>query len=150
MDDMEAARALKAMQAARGALADRAKWSLARHAAFGLVIGGLIAGYALPAPWPIVVAAICLVATAMIVWRDRQRDGFFINGYRRGRTRWVTFALLAAALGALTGAIVLKMQYGLDWAPLAIGAIVAALATIGSIGWERLYRQELNGTRDEC
>lgn len=149
MDEGDAARSLEMMRAARGALAQRARWSLARHVAVGLVSGGLIAGYALPGPWPVIVEAACLAATAMIIARDRQRDGFFVNGYRAGRTRWVTFAMVAVALGALVSAVILKTRYGLDWAPVAIGTAMAVLGTIGSIAWERVYRRELDGAPRE-
>lgn len=149
MDQLEAARSLEMMRTARGALAERAKWSFARHAAVGLLLGGLIAGYALPGPWPVILAAACMAATAIIVARDRRRDGFFVSGYRSGSTRWVTFAMLLVGVAALAGAIVLKKRYGLTWAPIAIGSGVAVLATIGSIIWERVYRRELHGAQHE-
>lgn len=147
MDEAEAARSLEMMRAKRGALAERAKWSSARHAAVGLLLGGLIAGYALPGPWPVIVAGACMAGTAMVVARDRRRDGFFVSGYRPGRTRWVTFVMLLVGLAALVGAIALKTRYGLAWAPLAIGSGMAVFATITSIVWERVYRRELGGAR---
>ncbi|MBD8737735.1 hypothetical protein [Sphingomonas sp. CFBP 13706] len=147
MNEMEAAQSLELMRTTRGALAARAKWSLARHAAVGLLLGGLIAGYALPGPWPMVLAGACMAATAMVVARDRRRDGFFVSGYRSGRTWWVTFAMLLVGLAALVGAIVLKQRYGITWAPVAIGGGMAVFATIMSIVWERMYRQELDGAR---
>lgn len=146
MNEAEAARALANMGSTRKALAERARWSLGRHAAVGVVMGAMIMGYALPAPWPIIAAAGCLAATAMIVVRDRRRDGFFVSGYRPGRTRWLTFAIVVAAWIALCAAIVLKTQFGLAWAPVVIGLVMAVLVTLGSIGWERVYRQELQGT----
>lgn len=145
MDEVEAARSLEMMQSTRELLAKRAQWSFARHAAVGLLLGGLIAGYALPGSWPVIVAATCMAATAMVVARDRRRDGFFVSGYRPGRTRWVTLALLLVALGALVSAVILKTRYGLVWAPLAIGSGMTVFATIISIVWERVYRRELDG-----
>ena len=145
MDQVEAARSLEMMRTARGALAERAKWSFARHAAVGLLLGGLIAGYALPGPWPVIVAAACMAGTTMVVARDRRRDGFFVSGYRSGRTRWVTFAMLLVGMAALVGAIVLKKRYDLTWAPVAIGGGIVVFATISSIVWERVYRRELDG-----
>lgn len=143
MDEQEAGRSLEMMRAARGMLAARTRWSSARHAAVGLLLGGLIAGYALPGSWPVVVVVVCLAVTVAIVARDRRRDGFFVNGYRTGRTRSITFALAAIAFAALVSAISLKQRYGLDWAPVAIGIVLAIVATIVSIVWERVYRQEL-------
>lgn len=143
MDEQEAARSLDMMRATRGALAARTRWSLARHAAVGLLLGALIAGYALPGSLPVMVVVVCLGATFAIVGRDRRRDGFFVNGYRPGRTRRITFTLVAIAFAALVSAILLKERYGLDWAPVAIGIVLAVVATIVSIAWERVYRQEL-------
>ncbi|MES2337122.1 MAG: hypothetical protein V4537_03375 [Pseudomonadota bacterium] len=148
MDEEAAAHSLEVMRATRGALAERAKWSLARHAAVGLLLGGLIAGYALPGPWPLIVAAACMAATAMVVARDRRRDGFFVSGYRSGRTRWVTLAMLLVGFAALMGAIGLKTRYGLTWAPFAIGVCMVTFATIMSIVWERVYRRELDGAQN--
>lgn len=149
MNEMDAAQSLEMVRTTRGALAARAKWSLARHAAVGLLLGGLIAGYALPYPWPMVLAGACMAATAMVVARDRRRDGFFVSGYRSGRTRWVTFAILLVGLAALMGVIVLQNRYGITWAPVAIGSAMAVFATMMSIVWERVYQRELGGARHE-
>ncbi|WP_267397459.1 MULTISPECIES: hypothetical protein [unclassified Sphingomonas] len=143
MDEQEAARSLDMMRATRGVLAARTRWSLARHAAVGVLLGGLIAGYALPGSWPVVIVVVCLAAAVAIVARDRSRDGFFVNGYRPGRTRQITFVLVAIAFAGLVSAIALKERYGLDWAPVAIGIVLAIVATIVSVFWERVYRQEL-------
>lgn len=143
MDEQEAVRSLDMMRATRGVLAARTRWSLARHAAVGVLLGGLIAGYALPGSWPVVVVLVCLAATVAIVAQDRRRDGFFVNGYRTGRTRPIAFALVAIAFAGLVSAIILRERYGLAWAPVAIGIVLAVVATIVSIIWERVYRQEL-------
>ncbi|MFD1786214.1 hypothetical protein ACFSC3_01380 [Sphingomonas floccifaciens] len=147
MDEEEAAHSLDMMRVTRGALAERAKWSLARHAAVGLLLGGLIAGFALPGPWPLIVAAACMAATAMVVARDRQRDGFFVSGYRSGHTLWVTVVMLVVGFAALMAAIGLQTRYGLTWAPFAVGGGMVIFATIMSIVWERAYRRELDGAR---
>lgn len=145
MDEQEALRALAAVQATRRQMRERAQWSFARHAAFGLVMGGLVASYVLPRGWPVLGVAMCLVATLAIVARDRRRDGFFVNGYRAGRTQILALGLCLVALAGLVLAVVLRTRFGLFWAPLPIGFGVAMLCTIGSIGWERLYRDELAG-----
>lgn len=146
MDEAEAARALAAMGSTRDALAQRARWSLGRHAAVGLVMAAMIISYALPAPWPIFAAAACMAVVAIIVIRDRRRDGFFVSGYRPGRTRWLTSAMVIAAWAALSAAIVLKTRFGLAWAPVVIGLATGLVVTLGSIAWERVYRQELQGS----
>lgn len=147
MDGEEAARSLDTMRVTREALAKRAKWSLARHAAVGLLLGSLIAGFALPGLWPLIVASACMAATAMVVARDRQRDGFFVSGYRSGHTLWVTVVMLVVGFAALMAAIGMKTRYGLTWAPFALGGGMAVFATIMSIVWERVYRRELDGSQ---
>lgn len=143
MDQREAADALRSMHAAQVRLAGRARWSAWRHAAFGVIMGGLIASYALPGPWAVVGVALCLLGTALIVRRDRQRDGFFVSGYRAGATRRLTIVLLVVTFAALAAAVVLRDRYGIAWAPVALGAVVALVAARASLAWERLYREEL-------
>ena len=141
--EQEQVDALRAVRLTREQLASRARWSFPRHASVGVLLGTMIASFALPTGWPIAVVAACLVATLLIVRRDRQRDGFFVNGYRPGRTLPVTIALLMISFGALYAAIFLKTDKGLIWAPIAVGLVLAVLATAASILWERVYRQEL-------
>ena len=47
-------------------------------------------------PLRYVVMAAVLCAVALVVRWDRRRTGMFVNGYRAGRTRVVTVALLIA------------------------------------------------------
>lgn len=148
MKESEASQALAAIRSTRSQMARRAHWSFGRHAAFGLVMGGLVASYALPAPWPILGVMLCMAATALIVARDRSRDGFFVSGYRRGKTLRLSILIGLVTLAALAGAIALRTAYGLLWAPVAIGAAVALGCTIGSMVWERVYRRELGEVRD--
>lgn len=144
MDAREAAEALKAVTAVEHRLAARAHWPWARHAAFGAVLGALVASYALPLPLNMGVVALCCAAVGGIVAWDRRRDGFFVNGYRAGRTRRVTVFVLGAALIALAAGI-LGREFGWGWAPLAAGAILFVVATLASMAWERIYRAELEG-----
>ena len=142
----EAKRALAALGETRQRMAQRAHWSLPRHMATGAVMGILVASYALPASTQLAVAAVVLAATALIVAADRKRDGFFVNGYRAGRTRRVAFVFLALAIIGLAAGITGKVVYGLVWAPVAAGAIVAVLGTFASLAWERAYRADLAET----
>lgn len=144
MDREEAEQALKALRTTQGRLAERAHWSWQRHAAFGAVMGALVASYALPPAGAVLGLLLCCLAMVAIVVRDRRRDGFFVNGYRGGRTRGVTALLLLAALGALAVALIGK-DHGHGWAPLAAGAVLFVVATYASMAWERVYRKELGG-----
>ena len=145
-DAEEAERALAALADARQRIAKRAHWPLARHVAFGLLMGLLVAGYALPTAGQIATVILMLLGTALLVRHDRRRDGFFVNGYRAGRTRRVALLFLAVALLGLAVAIVAKLRFGLVWVPLVAGAAIAVLGTLASLAWERAYRADLAGT----
>jgi hypothetical protein len=139
----DAAAGLDAVARVRADLADRARWSLLRHAAFGIVMGGIVAGWALPGRWPLVVVGLCLAATALIAARDRQRDGMFISGYQRGKTRPVTLTIIVVSLSALFAAVFLRSRMGLVWAPALLGLMTFAFSTGASIIWEKRYRSQL-------
>jgi hypothetical protein len=135
--------ALAALAETRRRMAERAHWSFRRHLAVGLLVGMLVASYALPPVGTLVAVAIALVATLLLVRSDRRRDGFFVNGYRAGRTRQVALLFVAVAMLGLAAALVGKHVYGLTWVPLVAGAAVAVLGTIASLQWERVYRADL-------
>jgi hypothetical protein len=145
-DDMEdPADALEALQIARRRMAGRARWSFGRHLAVGLVMGVLVASYALPGALQMFGLAVCLIAVGVIIARDRRRDGFFVNGYRTGRTRPFTFLLLGCVLAIVALAVAARIALGWAWAPLAAGLAIVPLVTWGSLHWERIYRRELEG-----
>lgn len=141
----EAERALAAMAQTQRRMAERAHWPLTRHMAFGALMGLLVASYALPTSVQPVAVVLALLGTALLVQHDRKRDGFFVNGYRAGRTRRVAFLFLGIALLFLVAAIVAKLRFGLGWVPLLLGAILAVLGTLSSLAWERAYRADLAG-----
>lgn len=142
MDRDEARDALHALGAVKGQLAQRAHWSWRRHAAFGAVMGSLVASYALPPAGSMIVLALCLVSLGLIVALDRRRDGFFVNGYRKGRTRRITGLLLVVLFAALAGAVYGR-ERGWPWLPIVAGIATFAVATGASKAWERAYRAEL-------
>jgi hypothetical protein len=74
---------------------------------------------------------------------DRKRTGMFINGYREGRTRPLTFGLLAITLSIMGVCIWLKDGMGIVWAPLVGGLVVAVVAYAASTIWQGIYRREL-------
>ena len=143
MDASEAADALSAMQASRDRLAALANCPPQRHLAFAALLGGLVACQAAPPTAVLLFEAVFMVGVALIVLWDRRRTGMFINGYRAGRTRPLTFALLAItlALGAL--GVWLKEERGVVWAPIPCGIAVAIVAYGMSALWQNIYRREL-------
>lgn len=142
----EAAQALAAMRESRAQLAAAATCPPERHLAFSGLLGGLVASQAAPTPWPLVIEGVLLAGVGLVVIWDRRRTGMFINGYRAGRTRPLTFSLLAVALSLLALGIWLKVDRGLFWAPIACGAVVAVVSYFASAFWQRIYRRELQET----
>ena len=142
----EAAEALAAMRASQARLALAANCPPQRHFAFALLLGGLIATPALAPFHALLAEGVLLAGIALLVRWDRRRTGMFINGYRAGRTRPLTFLLLAIVLALYAGGVVLSRHYGLWWAPLAAGTAAAPIAFQASVMWKRIFRQEMGLT----
>lgn len=146
MNADEAADALAAMQQSRERLAAAANCPPERHLVFAGIMGGLVACQAAPPIWTIGIEAVLFAAIGLVFLWDRKRTGMFINGYRAGRTRPLTFSLLALALTVGAIGVWLKLSYGLVWAPVVAGAVVAVAAYLMSAAWQRIYRRELQET----
>jgi hypothetical protein len=144
MTDADAARrALDDAGAIRGQIADKARCPPSWHAAFGVMMGAMVAGQALPSHLSIGVTVLCLGAAVFMMRAARRRMGFFVNGYRRGRTLWVAIGLLGIIEAMLFAGIGLKETWGLAWAPVVCGLIVAPIAVGGSYLWQAVYREEM-------
>ena len=142
----EAAAALAAMRESRERLAQAVDCPPQRHLAFAGLLGTLVAAQAAPPLIGIAIEMLVLVGILAVIAWDRRRTGMFINGYRAGATRFVTFALLAFALTSLCLGIWLKEDEHVAWAPLALGALVAVVAYYASALWQRIYLRELRRT----
>jgi hypothetical protein len=139
----EAAEALSAMRASQARLALAADCPPARHLAFAGLMGGIIATPALPFPYAILAEGVLLLGVGLVVRWDRRRTGMFINGYRAGRTRPLTFLMLAVVLVLYMTGFWLVRERGIWWAPLATGAIAAGAGYYMSILWQRVFRREM-------
>jgi hypothetical protein len=139
----EATVALAAMQESRERLAAAANCPPARHLAFAGLMGGLVAAQGAPEPLNFTFDALMLVGVALVIMWDRRRTGMFINGYRAGPTRPVTFGLLAFTLATMGLCDWLMFFRGVAWAPFAGGAVVAVVAYVGSSVWQGIYLREL-------
>ena len=145
-DSTQAAAALSAMRESRERLAAAATCPPERHLVFAGLMGGLVASSAAPPVGQIAIEVALLVGVGLVIYWDRRRTGMFINGYRAGRTRSLTLALLAFSLAAFGLGDWLKLGFGLVWAPLVLGPITAAVAFIASLAWQRIYLRELKET----
>ena len=150
MDRNDARAALDAVKSTDRRMADRMKWPLWRHAAFGGIEAVFLLGLALP---PAAMAACLVIATAgisIVIHDDRKRHGMFVSGYSSNAAKpalYLAFAILAAGLAAiiLTGGI----NQWTNWVPLIV-VIVFVGETLASLWWQSLAQADLQaGGGDE-
>ena len=134
----DALQSLDAIHHSRATLAEQPT-PASRHAAFAVLEAMLVASPAAPLPWRFAVFAFLFAGVAWVIRWDRQRTGMFINGYRQGRTRWVTGAMLVAVMPLYGLAIWLADGRGLWWAPLALAVPAFAICFFGSQFWCRVF-----------
>lgn len=146
LNPTEAAQSLEAMRTSREKLAAAANCPPERTLAFAGLLGALVASQAAPPPGTLAIEAALMLAVPLILLWDRRRTGMFINGYRNGRTRPLTFGLLAFALALGALGVWMKHGVGLWWGPIPCGIVVAAVAYVASERWMRIYRRELSET----
>ena len=139
----EAAEALAAMRASQARLAQAADCPPERHLAFAVLMGGIIATPALPFPYAILAEGVLLLGVGLVIRWDRRRTGMFINGYRAGRTRPLTFLLVAVVAALYIAGVWLVRDRGIWWAPLATGAVAAGVGYYASVVWQRIFRREM-------
>ena len=143
MERIDAASALDAKRQAELQMARAATCPPWRHALFGLMMGALIASFAFEFVIRTAILVLVLAAIPIIIRSDRKRMGMFINGYRRGKTRWVAFGILLVWLPLYAIAV----HYGLTLhdhvVPLLLGALGFVIGTIGSLLWQRVFVSEM-------
>ena len=141
----EAHAALAAKQAAERSIAQLSLCPPWRHAAFAGIMAALVVSPALPLQWRFADVALALLAVALVARSDRRRLGMFINGYRRGRTRWITFPMLAVLMVLYS----LSTLSALDWhwpiLSVAFAAVTFVISYFGSVLWQRVFVRELRG-----
>lgn len=142
-ETMNEEQARAALQAANAKLAEQAHWPWSRHAAYGAVVGGMVAAQGFMPPLSTVFVAACVCAVAAIVAADRAKRGVWISGWRGGRTRWVTVLSLIIGIGGMFAALWLNVDMHMPWASFALGGVVFVVAVLLSKLWERIYRREL-------
>ncbi|HYX46274.1 MAG TPA: hypothetical protein VE820_05580 [Sphingomicrobium sp.] len=143
MDSLDARSALAAKQHAEAQMAKAAQCPPWRHAACGLLMGGLIASFAFEFAIRTAILVIVLACIPIIIQSDRKRMGMFISGYRRGKTRLIAFGILALWL-PLYG---LSVYFGLERhdhvAPLLLGLVGFLITIAGSVIWQRVFVREM-------
>lgn len=136
--------ALAAAQASRRRFAlAQAPWPWSRHAAWGTLLAGLAAAQALPAPYNVATDAALAFAAAGIAASDRSRRGVFVNGWRHGRTLWITLTIVFVAIVVGLFGLWLSRERGWVWAPVAFGLGLIPVGMAASRLWEHVYNREL-------
>jgi len=144
LDAADALRALEQAEAVRREVAQRAVCPPHWHLAFGLLMATLIAAQAAPPLYAVGIMALWAGAFVLMLRAIRRRLGFFVNGWRRGRTLRVSIALLVYCELLLMASLWLKLSQHIGWAPLAAAALVFPGAVYGSYVWQRVYLAEMN------
>lgn len=137
-----AAQALEHVRAARAAVAERATCPAWKHPVMGGLMGALVVAQVGPAPLTFAIEGVCALGAAALFSIGRQK-GMWVNGYRRGRTRPVIFAFVAAFVLIMIAAAVLRRSYDLWWAPFVGGLVTFVLGTCASLKVNQVYRREL-------
>lgn len=140
----EARHALAAKGAAEQNLARLALCPPWRHAAFAAVMAALVASPALPLPLRFALLASIFVAIGLIVRSDRRRLGVFINGYRRGKTRLVTFPMLLLILALSAASLYFGEGRGQPMISLALAVVSFVIGYVGSVLWQQVFVRELS------
>ncbi len=135
--------ALLAKGAAEQNLAKLALCPPWRHAAFAALMAALVSTPAFALPVRFGVLAMVLAGILLVVRSDRRRLGVFINGYRRGKTRRVTFPMLAVILGFYAASVYCGDVLHRPAICLPLAAMAFGVGYGGSVIWQRVFVREL-------
>ena len=135
--------ALDAKDDTQRQLAAAATYPQWRHAIFGVLMGGLVLAPALPSAGRIAMFAALICTIPLIIRSDRKRSGMFINGYRRGRTLYVTFAILAIEMGLMMVSLYRATEFGDPHTAFLLAPLGVAVGWVGSLIWQRVFIAEM-------
>jgi hypothetical protein len=115
-----------------------------RHAAFAATVAALVALPVLPLPFRLAALPYVFLSIFLIVRWDKRRLGVFMNGYRRGKTRIVTFPMLALILGLYFASYYVSLSHRKPVIILALAATAFLVGYLGSTLWQCVFVGELN------
>ncbi|RDC60706.1 hypothetical protein HME9302_01921 [Alteripontixanthobacter maritimus] len=143
MNHDQASAALAGVRQANHRLAERTRWPLGRHAAFGLAESLLVFGLSLPTSYLALFAVLAMITVLLVIRSDKRTHGMFVSGFKGGRT---TIVLLGTTALVVCCAILSWMSRG-DPFPALIPVLATAICflgcTLGSYAWQGVYNDEL-------
>ena len=145
IDSVEAAKALAMIRTSRSDLVTASDTPPSRHLAFAALMGTLVGCPAVPLPWRFGILALLMIGVALIIRWDRRRTGMFVNGYRAGRTRKVTLAMLAFSLALYGVSVWMADGRHMTWPSLVLGGIATVACYFGSRFWCGVFKREMTG-----
>lgn len=138
----EAAAALRSLDEANAKVAANYDYPFSRHLLFGLLMGALIAGQALPRGTSTIVSALVIIGTVLVQKWDRKRTGTWLHGMRPGKTRRIALLMIPVIV-----ALILPATYyghrGAVRVPLVLGVVGTLIGVGFSYWWQRVYLAEL-------
>ena len=140
-DQPTPAEALASVRASREGVAGRLQYPWWYDAIYAGSAGGLVAGQALPSPGPVLTSLACVLALTLMYRAFTQRTGVSVTGLTPRRARWVALGLMVALIVLVLAAM--RVGENVWWAPLALGAVAAAVAYVASNLWLKVYRIDL-------
>lgn len=145
--DIESAQAAMAqVRATEQRLSQRMRWPFWRHLAAGLAMGVLVLGQTLGSGLSIFGSFGVVLFALYLKNHDKRYYGMFVSGWSRGPTLWVSFGLLALAVGACLyvrlGIAEPQREQPLFW--LLLAATVAGTTALSYL-WQVVYSRELRG-----
>ena len=143
METIEAVSALDAKRSAEAQIARAAHCPPWRHVIFGLLMGGLIATPAFDIKVRFAILFVLLALIPVIIRSDRKRMGMFINGYRRGKTRLVTFPMLVVEMSLYAFSAYRGIAFDDHSTPLILGVIGVIIGIAGSYLWQSVFVREM-------
>lgn len=141
----EARAALASAYETRRKLAAAGNYPPGRHIAFGLLIAF---HNALPllTSWNGIVQLLLFSAAIFAIYRwDLKTYGVFINGWRRGKTLWVSIFLVTGIMVLFAAQMQLRLTSPGSWLSFGLLALAFAFGTAGSVLWARVFRREMAG-----
>lgn len=143
MTPEEARAALDGVDEVQHRLAEGPRYPFWRHAAFGVIMALFVLAMLLPSAMMALPTALGAVGTVLLVQSDKEKYGVFVNGYQKGPTRPLTFALVAVILTLLGLAIWMREIDGPLWAKIALPVAAWVVATGASLWWTAIYDRSL-------